>query len=56
MFTLLHHYLQKGIEPDEVLGKSNLTKLFYLASKDVALEDHHDNLESIIELLLPGRR
>jgi len=36
---MLHYYLQKGMDPDEILNKSFTTRLFYHASMILAQEE-----------------
>lgn len=39
---MLHHYLQKGIDPDRVLNLDFSEKIFYQASMEIELEQQLD--------------
>ncbi|QNB48211.1 hypothetical protein BR63_19210 [Thermanaerosceptrum fracticalcis] len=42
---MLHHYLQKGITPEYILGLDWTTRLFYQASMEVWLKEEGEKLK-----------
>ena len=42
---MLHFYLQKGIQPGDILSLPPVEKLFYLASMNLYMEDQKRALE-----------
>ena len=36
---MLHHYLQRGFKPEQIINLPYIDKLFYRASMDLAIEE-----------------
>lgn len=48
---LYHHYLQKGITPEQIDNLDYLTKQFYAASMDIELSKQNEKEELRAKLL-----
>ncbi len=48
---MLHHYLQKGIKPESILGLNLTERLFYQASMELYLKEEGEKLKLLNPLL-----
>lgn len=44
---MLHHYLQKGFAHEYILNLSNLEKVVYKASMELALEEEAERMKAL---------
>jgi len=44
---MLHHYLQRGFKPEQIINLPYIDKLFYRASMDLAIEEEIERLNSL---------